>query len=187
MRTLTPEGRQRLADIAARHGFGPEAAEALLRALVSGCGTQAQFSHADLGGMGQWSQGGMLMIGDMFNDALKARVAALCGDLAPLAAGGGLFEAECKGGDASRPAGGSDWWPADLGRPSTSGGQNDVSYAYFPQARRLAVRRGGRVTVYDAGDHAITGVSQQQGGTLTLRFSSTSGVIDLDDLAVVTP
>ena len=24
------------------------------------------------------------------------------------------------------------WWPEDLGKPSTSGGQNDVKYAFFP-------------------------------------------------------
>jgi hypothetical protein len=36
-----------------------------------------------LGGMGQWTAGGMTMIGDMFNAGLKARVVALCDELAP--------------------------------------------------------------------------------------------------------
>jgi hypothetical protein len=31
--------------------------------------------------MGQWSQGGMIMIGDMFNNGLKYRVDSLCNDL----------------------------------------------------------------------------------------------------------
>ncbi len=34
--------------------------------------------------MGQWSQGGMIMIGDMFNNALKYRVDALCSELSSL-------------------------------------------------------------------------------------------------------
>jgi hypothetical protein len=32
--------------------------------------------------MGQWSQGGMIMIGDMLNQGLKYRVDALCNELA---------------------------------------------------------------------------------------------------------
>ena len=33
----------------------------------------AQFSHADFGGMSQWSSG-MTMVGDMFNDGLKSKL-----------------------------------------------------------------------------------------------------------------
>jgi hypothetical protein len=44
----------------------------------------AQFSHPDLGGRGQWSAGGMTMIGDMFNDALKTKVKQLCSELASI-------------------------------------------------------------------------------------------------------
>ena len=58
--------------------------EALLTALVAGGGSQAQFNIPELGGMGQWSRGGMVMVGDMFNNALKARVDALCTELAGL-------------------------------------------------------------------------------------------------------
>ena len=43
----------------------------MVRALMEGNGSQAQFSHPDLGGMGQWSQGGMIMVGDMFNEGLN--------------------------------------------------------------------------------------------------------------------
>lgn len=53
--------------------------------LVAGGGVQGQFNHPKFGGMGQWSQGGMLVIGDMFNHNLKATVAALCAALAELA------------------------------------------------------------------------------------------------------
>jgi hypothetical protein len=56
----------------------------------------------------------MLMIGDMFNDRLKARVAALCIDVAD--ALGELPEAE-----ETRNRSASDWWPTNLGVPSTVG------------------------------------------------------------------
>ena len=77
------------------------------------------------------------------------------------------------------------WWPADLGTPSSVGGQNDQGYAYFPATRRLAIRRGGQVTIYDTLDHQIGGVSQQQGGGNSLSFSSQRGQFQVDSLPVV--
>src|SRR6202041_633635 len=44
----------------------------------------AQFSHPEFGGSGQWMAGGATMISDMFNNALKARVDALCNELSAL-------------------------------------------------------------------------------------------------------
>jgi hypothetical protein len=38
------------------------------------------------------------------------------------------------------------------------------------------------VRVYDTGDHRIGGVSQQQGATQTLSFSSQLGTVRLEDL-----
>ncbi len=84
MQNLTPEGLRIVTDAATRHGVSLEAALAALGALAQGQGRQAQFDHPELGGMGQWSQGGMIMIGDMFNSGLKARVDALLSDLADL-------------------------------------------------------------------------------------------------------
>jgi hypothetical protein len=83
-KNLTPEGARRSEDVARRHGVSLEAAAALLGALAQGNGSQAQFNHPDLGGMGQWSQGGMIMVGDMFNHSLKHRVDALCSELASI-------------------------------------------------------------------------------------------------------
>ena len=68
---LTPEGRRLVEDVAQRHGVSADAVLTLLQAVAAGHGTSAQFSHPELGGMGQWSQGGMIMVGDMFNNALK--------------------------------------------------------------------------------------------------------------------
>jgi hypothetical protein len=69
MQELSSEGLKFVDDVARRHGVGSDAVAALLRALALGNGAQAQFNHPALGGMGQWFQGGMIMIGDMFNQA----------------------------------------------------------------------------------------------------------------------
>ena len=55
-------------------------------------------------------------------------------------------------------------------------------YAYFPNQRRLAIERGGSVELYDTGEHLIGGVSQQQGGTDSLAFTSQRGPVQLEAL-----
>ncbi|MBP0494319.1 SHOCT domain-containing protein [Roseomonas indoligenes] len=175
MQDITPEAQERVQEIAARHGVSPDAAMTLLRALSAGGGTMAQFSHPELGGMGQWSRGGMIMVGDMFNTALKARVDALCTELSALFGGNGPWQA------GSTPAA-SSWWPAELGSPAWSGAQNDMRYAYFPASNRLAVSAGGQVALYDTAEHRIGGVSQQQGGSQVLTLSSDRGPVRLEDL-----
>ena len=75
---------QTIKELASRYGVSSQAVMTLLRALVNGGGTMAQFDHSELGGMGQWSRRGMTMVGDMFNDALKAKVNGLADDLSHL-------------------------------------------------------------------------------------------------------
>ena len=198
MPDLAPEAHQELADVAQRHGVSAEAALSVLRSLAAHGGTMAQFNHPELGGMGQWSAGGMVMVGDMFNEDLKRRVNALCSELAGqvhmLAAESPIRAAQTQsqgqGGHGvsapgTRPAA-SGWWPVELGAPAASGAQNDYRYAYFPATRRLAVQRNGRLELYDTGDHRIFGVSQQQGGGgQSPVFSSDKGQVRLPDLAPV--
>ncbi len=77
------------------------------------------------------------------------------------------------------------WWPGALGdSPNSSGGQNDVRYAYFGQTHRLAVDSGdGKATVYDTGDHEIHGVQQAQGGDRSgWVFTSQKGEVKLSEL-----
>jgi hypothetical protein len=83
------------------------------------------------------------------------------------------------------PGTSSDWWPADLRWPNSTGAQNNVRYAYFAQARRLVINVGGTVTVYDTLDHQIGGFSQQQSVGGTLSFNSQYGLIDVASLPVV--
>ena len=188
-----------VSDVAQRHGVSVDAAIAVLGALAQGHGSQAQFNHPDLGGMGQWSQGGMIMVGDMFNQGLKYRVDALCNELAgllrnqPLAnAGAASFQSQSQnGGEVSLFVSGSNagsaGWPAELGAPASVGAQNDLRYAYFPGPRRLAIQQGGRLRVYDSGEHNISGFSQQQSGDQSLTFTSQFGVVRVADLPLVSP
>lgn len=206
MHQLSPQGQQIVAEVASRHGFSPDAVSQVLIALLNGNGTMAQFSHPELGGSGQWMQGGMLMLGDMFNHALKGRVDALCYELAGLLANqpgllqSGSFQSQSQSGGTAQvqTSGGSrgqsslfvpdpedQWWPADLGRPSATGSQSQVRYAYFAGSRRLAVKTGGEVWVYDTLDHQIGGFAQQQGPGGSISFSSQYGLIDLARLPVV--
>src|SRR5271167_2824647 len=91
MQQLSEEGRRLVQDAAQRRGFSDEAVTEMLRAVSAGYGNQAQFNHPEFGGMGQWSSGGMIMIGDMFNNYLKDRVSSLCQELAGLIQGQPLF------------------------------------------------------------------------------------------------
>ena len=197
MRELSSEGRQALNDLAGRYGVSTDAVEHLLMAILAGQTTQAQFNHPELGGMGQWSQGGMTMVGDMFNHGLKAKVDGLCSELATLARSTQLHrpmapqQSQYQGGGVSLfvPANGSfgNWWPDGLGHPASTGAQNDLRYAFFPASRRLALDIGGRISVYDTGDHQIGGFSQQQGGDQSLSFTSQYGLVRVSDLAVIAP
>ena len=210
MQQLTDEGRRIIDDVARRRGFSSDAVTTMLIAVSAGYGNQAQFNHPEFGGMGQWSSGGMIMIGDMFNNYLKDRVGSLCQELAGLIQGQPLFavpaqsQSQSQGGGWQGQTGGSyqqqgsgggtgsslfvpnaqtgNWWPADLGMAGSTGGQNNLRYAYFPGARRLAIDVNGQVTVYDTGEHQISGFSQQQSGDQSITFTSQFGLVRVADL-----
>ena len=92
MRQLSFDGQQLVNQLAQRHPFSPDAVASMLESVVNGNGSMAQFSHPEFGGSGQWMQGGMTMIGDMFNNYLKNNVANLCQDLSnAVASQTGLF------------------------------------------------------------------------------------------------
>lgn len=75
----------------------------------------------------------------------------------------------------------SDWWPADLDHPGSSGAQDGLRYAFFPQQRRLVIERDGQVEQYETGDHQISGVSQASGSNGP-TFTSQNGDVDLSKL-----
>lgn len=150
-------------------------------ALHAGGGTMAQFDIPELGGSGQWMRGGMTMVGNMFDNALKARVDALCAELAQLLTTTAVFPA--RGAEPPGQSRSGGWWPADLGVPSATGGQNDARYAIFPATRRLAIHVDGGIRVFDTGEHRIGGVQQQQGGRRgSVTFTSQFGTFDVSSL-----
>ncbi|MCP5197221.1 MAG: SHOCT domain-containing protein [Gammaproteobacteria bacterium] len=200
MKRLTPEGQQVIADLAQRYGASTDAVLHLLDAVIAGNGSMAQFNHPEIGGPGQWMQGGMTMVGDMFNNALKFKVDGLCSELSQCLAQPSTYFEPVRPPSQDRensqyaasevslfiPNGqSSSWWPTDLGIPSTTGAQNSVRYAYFPTARRLAVEVNGQITVYDTLDHQISGVSQQQSGDASVTFTSQFGLVSLSSLPVL--
>ena len=206
MPVMTDEGRRVVDQLAQRHGFSHDATEQMLIAVLNGNGQMAQFSHPEFGGSGQWMRGGMTMIGDMFNNYLKGRVDGLCEDIAShlqhygSVMQSGSFQSQTQSGAGSQnqesgslrtesklfaPDPSQNWWPQDLGRPSATGSQNNTQYAYFPAARRLAVKTGNSIWVYNTLDHQIGGFSQQQGSSGNITFSSQFGTIDLSALPVV--
>ncbi len=186
MQPLTPAGENAVQNLAQRYGVSLDAVKSLLSAVAAGGGSMAQFYHPDLGGGGQWMRGGMTMVGDMFNHGLQATVSGLCSELSSLLNNQQVFAPLPQNSGSGFMASGNNWWPSELGQPSSSGGQNDARYAYFPQAQRLAISRNGQITVYNTLDHNIGGVQQQQGGySGSLSFSSQFGTFTVDSLPTV--
>jgi hypothetical protein len=163
-----------------------DAVRTILRALRSGGGNMAQFSHSEFGGMSQWSPG-MTMVGDMFNANLKSKLDSICTELATYVAQtqSSAFGRACQTVETSYRAAntGANWWPAHLGKPSAVGAQNDLRYAVFP--RRLVIDDGGQIEVYDTGNHLIFGVAQAQSADQTLTFRSQDGLARVKDLPKV--
>ncbi len=260
---FSTEDRQLIRTLAQQHGISEGAVEVLWLAVQAGNGTAAQFSHPELGGMGQWMAGGMVMVGDFSKTHLQSTVMQICTAIAahlqeqrfatqstPVSApsqpapsqtqrqtssggfqatqptaqsrqeraatiqsptdtgravkentgkSGGLLSNIGKklfggaassterttadaGASAASARGWANWWPDELGAPNSSGSQNEMHYAYFAGAHRLALRVGNRVTIYDTCDHQIGGVSQQQGSSRTVTFSSQKGDVAVDRL-----
>lgn len=233
MQPLSPAGQQIIENIASRYGYSVAAVLSMLQSVINGNGSMAQFNHPEFAGAGQWMNGGMTMVSDMFNHQLKGSVNNLCAELAQLVATQpdlirhGSFQSQSQGGQQQgshhqggqqqggqsqhqgaysgnghdtwnnaagsgaslfvppAPGSATDWWGASLRWPNSTGAQNGVRYAYFAQARRLAIELNGKVTIYDTLDHQIGGFSQQQSSGGSLSFNSQYGLVDVARLPVV--
>lgn len=178
----------------------------MLLAVHNGNGSMAQFNHPEFGGCGQWMRGGMTMVSDLFNNHLKHRVDSICSDISNELANhqsspfSGSFQSQSQNGGTSQMQGSggigstnslfvpdpeANWWPQNLGAPNAVGSQNHVRYAYFGNSRRLAVKTGTDIWVYDTKDHQIGGFSQQQGQGGSITFTSQYGTVNLSTLPVV--
>jgi hypothetical protein len=213
MKQLSPAGQQIINNIAQRYNFSSDAVFSMLLSVINGNGSMAQFNHPEFGGSGQWMRGGMIMLGDMFNNGLKNSVGNLCQELANLIVNEpnliqtGSFQSQSQGNQEQVnyansqqnssnssnavslfvPGGDSqNWWSAiGLQFPNSTGKQNNICYAYFSGIRRLAIKLNGDITLYDTLDNQIGGFSQQQGNDASLTFSSQYGLIDIKSLPVI--
>ena len=206
MANLSPSGAQLVQNLSQRYGVSTDAVTHMLQAVYNGNGSMAQFNHQEFGGSGQWMNGGMTMVSDLFNYNLKNLVNNLCSEIANSLANhqttpfSGSFQSQSQNGmyGQSQAAGQiglanslfvldptSNWWPQDLGIPSAIGSQNNTRYAYFANSHRLAVTAGGPAWVYDTLDHQIGGFGQQQGGGQSITFTSQYGTVNLSNLPVV--
>ena len=213
MNQLTPQGQQIINAIAQRYNFSPDAVFSMLQSVINGNGSMAQFSHPEFGGSGQWMRGGMIMLGDMFNNGLKNTVGNLCQELANLVANQpgliqtGSFQSQNQGNQqqsnyangasqqqnpssnngnslfVASPA--NNWWPEGLQFPNSTGSQNNMKYAYFASINRLAIQANGHVTLYDTLNHQIGGFSQQQSGSGSITLSSQFGLVDVNNLPII--
>jgi hypothetical protein len=203
MQQFTDFGLNAINEIAQRYNLSNDAVIHMLISVSNGGGTMAQFNCPELGGGGQWMQGGMTMVGDMFNHGLKNTVDNLCSELSGLLynSGSAIFapiKRQPPQNSGQQQQSGNmgqnsiyiannqgNWWGDDLGVASSTGGQNNLRYAVFPQTCRLAIEINGRVTIYDTLDHQIGGVSQQQSGDASMSFNSQYGLIQISRLPVV--
>ena len=205
MQPLTQQGLQRINELANQYGVSTDGVLSLLQALINGNGTMAQFSHPDFGGSGQWMQGGMTMVSDLFNHSLKSKVDNLCYELSNLLASqpfrpvANSFQSQSQGNGQQQqggnyssnislfvPGSNPNWWPSELGFPSSVGAQNNVRYAFFPTTQRLAIDINGELTIYDTLNHQIGGVSQQQGFNGSITFTSQFGTVAVSSLPNLT-
>jgi len=198
MSKLTPEGEKIVAALAERYAIGVDAVKMMLDAVARGGGSMAQFNLPEFGGNGQWMRGGMTMVGDMFNNSMKATVDNLCNDLSKLldnqpnilaAFIPPQMQMQSQGGSGAsfwQSSQSGSWWPSELGSPASTGSQNNLRYAYFPATNRLAIDDRGHVEVYDTSGYDIGGFGQQQSGDASLTFSSQRGVVRVDRLPRVT-
>ncbi|AEI50688.1 hypothetical protein [Runella slithyformis] len=169
---------KKIQEIAEKYNVSEQTVRTLLEGLKASGGRQVQFNISELGGMGQW-QGGMVMIGDMFNNSLKAKVAELCSELAPLSQS---MDEEAKGQDADIAE--TDRKSVEK-RPSASfsGSQNGHQYAYYASENMLEMEQNGQVTRYSTEGYALSGVQQSQdNGGRSLRFSYPGGTVSVNDL-----
>ena len=185
----SPTEAELVAGLAREQGVSEDAVKTVLEALRRGGGTMAQFTHAEFGGMSQWSSG-MTMVGDIFNDSLRAKLGTIAAKLSDYLRdhpderqrSDELHQDDISVSYHSQSRA-SSWWPEDFGNPSSVGSQNNMRYAVFPQERRLVIDDHGRITTYDTGDHQISGVSQAQSADSTLTFVSQHGVVRISELS----
>ncbi|MBO9471851.1 SHOCT domain-containing protein [Endozoicomonas sp. G2_2] len=181
----------RLAKFSRQYGFSEDAVRHLFEAVTQGGGDMAMFDHPEFHGPGQWMRGGLMMTTTPGDRVLNNAIESLCNRLsallraqhAPGQSGYRRISPEARAWDTSvSPR--QRWWPHEWGDPVATGHTDDLAYAFFDDAARMAIRSGDQVDLYKTADHCITGIAQaQQGTSATLVFTTPFGELPLDELA----
>lgn len=158
-------------DIASSHDVSVGTVAILLNSLETTGGNQVQFNISELGGMGQW-QPGMVMVGDMFNSGLKYKVDQICSELS----------AWVRSRPKEEPKHGTSII-TDNSSATFKGSQNNSHYAYHASDKRLVIENGGKTTLYDTTGYPLTGVQQSQDGSgKRLSFTYPGGTVQVSEL-----
>lgn len=161
-----------IAEIAAEFKVQEITVSKLLDGLQKNSGRQVQFNIAELGGMGQWQSGGMVMVGDMFNNELKAKVDRLCKVLVQMPA-----KAESNPFVPIQSSVGSNRFA------NIKGSQNGISYAYYQTEAILEITDENGLKKYSTEGYLLTGVQQSQSNdSRKLSFSHSGGSVEIKDL-----
>ncbi len=160
-------------EIALKYQVSEATVTGLLEGFKRTGGSQIQFNSPELGGMGQW-QPGMIMIGDMFNNSLKDKVYQLCTDVAALAAS---LPAETAAQIVAKTG------PESHRHAAFRGSQNNYHYAYYASENVLEIEENGKRTKYSTKGYSLTGVQQAQSNSVqSLSFTYPGGTVSLKDL-----
>lgn len=168
---------KKIKEIASKYEVSEGTVRTLLEGLKASGGRQVQFNIRELGGMGQW-QSGMVMVGDMFNHGLKAKVSELCSELVELSQ---TMEEEEKPKKKTEKQ-------SAASKPSATfkGSQNDSHYAYYANDNLLEIEENGKVTKYNTTGYALSGAQQSQSNSLkNLSFTYPGGTVSLKELKKV--
>ena len=80
----------------------------------------------------------------------------------------------------------ANWWPQELGVPTSTGSQNSLRYAYFANSHRLAVTTGGAEVVSGTTGSLVMAVEGGVVGSATGRESPPSPQLAASNSATAT-
>ena len=150
MQQLTDEGRRIVDDVARRHGFSSDAVTSMLISVWLGMATRRSSTIRSSAASANGRKGGMTMIGDMFNNNLKGRVASLCQELAGLIQNQPMFAVPAQSQSQSQGGG----WQGQSGgsfqqQGSGGGGFGGVKPVRAQRAERQMVASGSGISRID--------------------------------------
>ncbi|MEO0560572.1 MAG: hypothetical protein AAF125_00560 [Chloroflexota bacterium] len=171
--------------IAQKHRLSDNAVVVLAKALRRGHGRMARFNHRELGGIGMWGRGEVI-IGDMRNESLRMQIWGAMNDLLPIITSHPPRKPEPeKDSTLVMP-----WWgDITLGPPTVHGAFENMTFGYFLEPHRVILRNDGVITHYDARHLGVLdlAVTHDQRGAPVITLVTLDGPLDvmmLDEIPI---